>query len=362
MPAMKRYVGVAVAFLVVLGSAIYLAVSLSNNGGGPGAIPSGVHSKVPTPPTKSPLPSPPFKRGKDPFGVLIPSQTLSTQQEITIAKTLAVPYIRPTYPVFLLSPDLACQGCTEFEQAGFKVILTVHNSTDRSASVFPSDLDTYKQSIGKVLDMYHPAVLVVENEENVPNHFSGTPDQYGIMLKAACQVAHQKHTLCTNGGLLSESVTYLVYESYIELGQQDKATSFADRAFADFQKRALSAPNGAEDALMRAERAAPFIAAYKDSGADFVNFHWYVSDTAAMKEARDYLESVTGLPAMCNEMGQRDTDPSTTTRVMGEAVKLGLPYVVWYMVDGLLVKGLVNQDGSLRPTGQAFETFIKSNF
>jgi hypothetical protein len=358
--------GLALLGLIVFVAAIALTGNNSPTGLGRGPVQT---TKVPTPePTRVPTSHP---KG-NPFGALIPTPSITIQQQISIAQQLGIRYVRPAYPVFAEDPNLECAGCVDFTRAGFKLVLTVRNGPNAFAQIQsggrfppshpPTDMGAYQDAIGKIIDMYRPALLVIENEENVPDHWSGTADQYGEMLKAACDVARQKKTKCTNGGTLSESVTYLVYESYVQQGETEKADSFANRAFADFQKRALSGPNGQADALMRAERTAPFLAAYADSGADYVNFHWYVSDPQAMQEAKQYMEGVTGLPAVINEMGQHDTNPGTTTAMLREAVDLGLPYVIWYMSDARLAKGLINPDGSLRPTGEAFQAFVRSRF
>jgi len=42
-------------------------------------------------------------------------------------------------------------------------------------------------------------------------------------------------------------------------------------------------------------------------------------------------------------------------------VELGLPIAVWFGLDGPRARGLVNLDGSLRPTGEAFQRFIQQN-
>jgi len=47
---------------------------------------------------------------------------------------------------------------------------------------------------------------------------------------------------------------------------------------------------------------------------------------------------------------------------MGKVVELGLPIAVWFSVDAPKARALVNMDGTLRPTGQAFQRFIQQNF
>jgi hypothetical protein len=322
----------------------------------------------PTVPTE--IPSVAGRGPKDPFGVLIASPNLDVDQQVAIAKELNVRYVRPAYPIFALSQDLRCVGCQEFEAAGFDLVLTVRNSEDASAQIasgqpFPSsppqDLDTYRDTIATIVDRYQPALLVVENEEDVLTHYSGTPEEYADQLQVACQAAHEGGTKCTNGGLLSGSVVYLVYQAYVDGGMTAEAQSFADRAFEDFQRARLASPEGQERLRFVIDRLRRFVSSYRESGADYVNFHWYVGDATAMREAAQYLSEASGLAPVTNEMGQRDLSPDTTLQLMSEVRRLGLPYAVWYLADAKLARGLIEPNGTLRPTGEAFREFIQAN-
>lgn len=67
------------------------------------------------------------------------------------------------------------------------------------------------------------------------------------------------------------------------------------------------------------------MAGYKQAGADFMNFHWYIADTNALGEAATYLRTASGLPIMTNEVGQQKTmDPTQVTNVMKKIVDLGI--------------------------------------
>lgn len=93
-----------------------------------------------------------------------------------------------------------------------------------------------------------------------------------------------------------------------------------------------------------------------------MNFHWYVADPRALAEAVAYLAAQSGLPPMTNEIGQHADDPDQTTAVMGKVVELGLPVAVWFSVDAPKARALVDPDGTLRPTGEAFRRFVASTF
>jgi hypothetical protein len=311
------------------------------------------------------------KGPKNPFGVLNAVPGLDVGQQVTIAKELGVRYVRPAFPIFAQSSDLACVGCEEFAEAGLDLIITVRNSEDVASLVGtgqrfppaspPADLSAYKQTIATIVERYQPVLLVVENEEDVLNHYSGTPEDYGEQLRAACEAAHDSGVKCTNGGLLSGSVVDLVYQNYVDLGMDAEAQSFGDRAFEDFQTARRSRPGGDPRLEIVIDRGRRLLEAYRGSGADYVNFHWYVADPQAMEEAAAYVSEATGLPPMTNEIGQRDLSPDTTVQMMAQVLRLGLPYAVWYLADARLAKGLIDRNGSLRPTGEAFREFIRTN-
>ncbi len=303
-------------------------------------------------------PPPPALQSPNPFGVMLPpALARSPKAMVQVAQDLGVAYLRPE-AIFLDRWDGSCPPCEAALQGGLGLVLTVRNGGGPSPSMPPSDLDAYRQRLGRVLDRYRPALLVVENEENSALFYSGSPEQYGQELRAACQVAHQRGIPCTNGGLVSSLVALLVYQHYLERGQADAARSFAARAFDPRQREEL----GSALARQQLEKGRALLAQYRAAGADYVNFHWYIADAAALGEAVAYLREATGLPVVCNEMGQHNDDPRVTTALMEQALSLGLPIVVWFGLDGPQARGLMEPDGTLRPTGEAFRGFLHKRF
>lgn len=219
-----------------------------------------------------------------------------------------------------------------------------------------SNLAAYQRALGEVLDRYRPAVLVVENEENSALFYTGSPERYAAELKAACEVAHQKSIPCANGGLVSFEIALLVYRNYLESGQTASAEDFANRVFTPEKQRLLDSPK----AQAQIAKGKALLASYRTAGADYVNFHWYIADTRALEEAVAYLKAQTGLPVITNEIGQHSDNPNQTTAVMGKVVELGLPMAVWFSIDAPKARALVEKDGRLRPTGEAFQQFIGS--
>ncbi len=286
---------------------------------------------------------------------MLPSQLVRSSQGMQIAKALGAVYFRPA-SIFLDQWNGTCPECDIALNAGLQLVLTVRNSGPLPTAP-PTDLAAYQRTLGQVLDKYRPAVLAVENEENSALFYTGTPEEYAAELKAACQVAHQKGIPCTNGGLVSALVVLLVYDHYGQAGQWAKAEDFAARTLPPNVRRQLKSPRAQE----QIRKGKALLSAYRAAGVDYVNFHWYIADTRALEEAVAYLRAQTGLPVITNEIGQFTDDPHQTTAVMGKIVELGLPMAVWFGLDGPKARGLVNLDGSLRPTGQAFQRFIQQN-
>ena len=297
----------------------------------------------------------PRPTGQNPFGLMLPSQLVRSSQGMQIAKALGAVYFRPA-SIFLDQWNGTCPECDIALNAGLQLVLTVRNSGPLPTAP-PSDLAAYQRTLGQVLDKYRPVVLAVENEENSALFYTGTPEEYAAELTAACQVAHQKGIPCTNGGLVSALVALLVYDHYLKSGQSATAQDFAIRALTPDLQRQLNSPQAQE----QIDKGQALLSAYRAAGADYVNFHWYIADTRALEEAVAYLRAQTGLPVITNEIGQFTDDPNQTTAIMGKIVELGLPIAVWFGLDGPKARGLVNLDGSLRPTGQAFQRFIQQN-
>jgi len=286
---------------------------------------------------------------------MLPSQLVRSSQGMQIAKALGAVYFRPA-SIFLDQWNGTCPECDIALNAGLQLVLTVRNSGPLPTAP-PSDLAAYQRTLSQVLDTYRPVVLAVENEENSALFYTGTPEEYAAELKAACQVAHQKGIPCTNGGLVSALVALLVYDHYLESGQSATAQDFIARTLPPEEQRLLNSPQ----AQGQISKGKALLQAYRAAGVDYVNFHWYFADTQALEEAVAFLRAQTGLPVITNEIGQLTDDLRQTTAVMGKIVELGLPIAVWFGLDGPRARGLVNLDGSLRPTGEAFQRFIQQN-
>ena len=158
--------------------------------------------------------------------------------------------------------------------------------------------------------------------------------------------------------MVSLLVALLVYDHYVETGDTDHAQSFAARVFSPDEKSQLDSPRSRQ----QVEKGRALLQVYAASGADYVNFHWYIEDPSALGEAVAFLSLQTGLPPMSNEMGQHDRSPETVRNLMKAVVQLGLPYAVWFSIDAPQAQALINPDGTQRDNGLAFQEFIHEQF
>jgi acetyl esterase/lipase len=324
---------------------------------------------VPTPmpsPTVAPLAA---ATSGNPFGLLLGGAALSDQQRVELSKALGVTYFRPWY-ITVEGWTGACDdaACELALRAGLKLILTVRNNIGASGATTPArDLASYRQTLAAILDAYQPEVVVIENEENSEQSWAGSVDEYAAQLQTACEVAHARNVKCTNGGLASEAVALLVWADYVDHGRLTEACAFTQRVAPDLPADLcrLTAANQLFPAYQTTlAKSRELTARYAATGQDYLNFHWYVPDKAALSEAAAYLRRVSALPLMSNELGQRDQTPAAVERLMSAALDLKLSIAVWFSLDRAapISAALNNDDGSLRPGGQAFRTFMQARY
>ena len=305
----------------------------------------------------------------NPFGLLLGADGIDDQYRVDLIKALGAPYFRPWY-VNVEAWTGACYdlGCDLGPNAGLKLILTVRNNVGEAppfATTPTQDGVAYRRNVGDILDRYHPEMLVVENEEDSAQFWAGTPEQYAAQLKAACQVAHDHKILCANGGLSSKTTALLVWADYIDHQQMTEACNFVQHASAELPVdlcRFTAIAHLAPDDQARVGTGRRLLEVYQSSGQDYLNFHWYIPDKAALSEAVNYLKRATNLPAMSNEIGQYDQAPESTQKLLSAVLDPKLPYAVWFSYDRSPAQALQNEDGSLRPNGQAFREFMQTHF
>jgi hypothetical protein len=358
---MKRLVlALLVLLLVLVSVGVFVGLRLTGDRPEPRAGLS--PSESPTQPSPTgPRPRRPA-RG-NPFGVFFNPRQFDPETRVGLAAELGAHYYR-SYPVLAPAWNGECfDDCEEVSGAGLRYFLTIRNTASIQAPAAPvTDLEAFKDTVATAIEVFEPAIIAVENEEDVPGFFTGTSEQYLAELEAACEVAHRMDVLCSNGGLTGGSVTFLVYQHLVETGDLQKAQDFAQRTFEDYQLRRFNAPDFDQFIVERVDYLKGFILNYKEAGADYINFHWYVGDPEALADTVRYFEEATGLPAVTNELGPDTVDFDITNRLMQTLRDLDVRFAIWYSTDARIARALVDRDGTLRPSGQAYAEFIRSHF
>jgi hypothetical protein len=179
---------------------------------------------------------------------------------------------------------------------------------------------------------------------------------------------HSKGLKVTNGGLTNRELVLAVYYDYLERGMKKEAEDFAKRSVKP------SLLNGNADIQQLVSNTKKLIAAYKILPLDYVNIHLYepvkniVQGTdenaqqitpQAFREIVAYIEKVTGKKVISNEVGARTHSAEIVPQMLGEITKANMDYCLWFSGDaeGGSV-ALHNDDGSLRPNGEAFKKFV----
>lgn len=305
----------------------------------------------------------------NPFGLLLGADDIDDPYRVDLIRALGVTYFRPWY-VNVEGWSGVCYdlGCDLAESAGLKLILTARNNVGEAppfATAPPQDGAAYRRNLSEILDRYHPAVLVVENEEDNAQFWAGTPEQYAAQLKAACQVAHDRKIACANGGLSSKTTALLVWADYIAQQQFTEACNFAQRAAAELPVdlcRFTAVEHLTPEDQARVATGHKLLEVYRSSGQDYLNLHWYIPDKTAFSEAVNFLKRATNLTVMSNEIGQYDQAPGAVQKLLSAVIDLKLPYAVWFSYDRAPSQALQNADGSLRPNGQAFRDFMLAHY
>ena len=336
-------------------------------------VTAGLAACVPGPCGSSPCaPGPPSQ-----VGIFIPLFTGVTDANDVVAEANAL-----GVHTARASQDVTASGVrpafATFAAKGLKTVLTALNHPVPDGTghnpvappVTPEELATYRTQLGAKLDaVAAPSVVQVENEENAAEFFSGTMTQYRAELDAAIEVAHARGVTVTDGAITSNPLAMLVWKDYKDRGLDVEADNFAARAFKDpadawilrdLRKvpfTGLSRQN-LQIAWDKATELVPLLAT---SNVDFVNFHWYIDDDQALKEAVDYLRRATAKPVVTTEIGQYNTTPSVVTGHLGKMVEaLHLPLVIWFDFDGQPALGLHDTatPGVPRPNGAAFKDYV----
>ncbi len=310
------------------------------------------------------------------LGVTLPGLSGKPEHRIQIAKELGATWYRPA-PV-LLNGDARCEDCEAARSAGMNLVLVVRNANSSSKPSTPvSDPADFKQKVRSVLDREKPGILAVENEPDDPKNFSGSPEEFRAELTAACEVAREMKVSCANGGFSSRNIALLTIDQRYASDPTDAANIANTTEIVrvgghgtDFNILGTPVANVGEnrkpviDATRKfldknqheIDRMRQFIEAVNQSKVDRLNFHWYELQVDNLPKVLDSLHELSKLPLMSDGMG----DKSGRAFAVGEQVKTSFDNYVWPMIwqgtDDHEIQGLVDKNGKLRPTANAFKS------
>jgi hypothetical protein len=305
-------------------------------------------------------------KADNPFGVMLwPGPGQDFTMMAARAGALGVVWFRP--PMLYADrwrADAKCAACKVLARSGLSLVLTVraggHDAPPHRPSALPEDLTAYGRTLAAMIEQWHPAMLVVEDEENRRDRFAGTAQDYAVELDAACKVAHAHGIQCSNGGLSYEAATGLTWFQLLNDGRADLACDYARRAFYERLgtvcafRRADQVPADVREKLL--DNGDELLTTYRQAPIDAVNFHWNGGDAAALSQTIDALSHLAGKPAMSNGISLRrsDSGPSHVRPLMRAAMAGGLRMAVWYSYDSEDSISLFDDAGRLRPAGQEF--------
>ena len=299
--------------------------------------------------------------------------------DIAVGRALGVRYVRE---ILAINGSDARQlaHIRAAQAAGYRLNIQFNNlapSPDSRARSGPvTDDAAYERALAADLDATHPRLVTIQNEEDGLQFWNGTPQDYLRELADAVRVAHAKGYEISNGGLSAGAVKLAFWHHLWTSGQRAAADAFARSSLGPgvFRVGSITGdlPSSADPGrpilshtpLIRNKlaRVETLIAGYRATGIDYINFHWYESGPDDLRAVATWLSQTTGLPAICNEMGQDSNSPATVDALLGMSESLHLAWVIWFSIDGNgPAVGLAGENAALRANGQAFRTFVASH-
>jgi hypothetical protein len=209
-------------------------------------------------------------------------------------------------------------------------------------------------SVGRLIDAWSPALVVVGGPEHPRLFRDSGPDAYLASVRVACAVARQRRVSCTSGGLAPEELLLLVFHHYRSTGRTDAARAFAERTLPE-QAARLWSPVGGERLEESLARGGALLRGYRGAGLDYVNLRWTSDDAVAFGEAARVLREATGLPVVSTALGGPGAAPAGVPALLEEVQRLKIAVALWPAAD----LGTRAPDGAPHTGGDAFRQFTR---
>ncbi|MFT3697915.1 MAG: hypothetical protein QM831_32545 [Kofleriaceae bacterium] len=304
----------------------------------------------------------------------LPPDQLDGKDKLALASALGATLVR-TQARFLGANSISGVPYAQQISASTGLVLTVlpnpANADGSTPPLEPANDDIYKANLESVIASTTPFVIMVENEENAANFYSGTPDTYAHELAVTTQVAHAHGIPVTNGGLTNIPIRLVTWYAFVRANDWTSADAFAQATFPNPSQF----PSGADPtkpipagAQAQIDLATQYIHTYATSDIDYLDVHLYEVPPVQMAQELDFLASQVGKPIVSTEMGQYTYATATNDPVanmLGVAVDHHFPFVIWYSGDGNPAVALHNTASttsySLRDGGTSYATFAEAH-
>src|SRR4051812_39780110 len=306
------------------------------------------------------------------FGAMAAGNYTIDEKE-NIYKKLRVNYIR--YTIVMDNWTGSDKGFERYRKDGYHIILNVNQHKQPTGSQgplpFAKDTVSYKQKLSQILNKYKPDVLVIENEETNLQYHYGSMIEYINMLKAATTVAHARGIKIADGGIHPRGICYFVWQQDIDEGFTSKANSWMNSTMNSQMQYAAQHPEKTDNEIrIYWNRLDTLLKHFVNMKIDYVNIHIYeaINDVGTGKYTipgciptmADYVRQRTGKPVLSNECGQHNLYTTCVTSMMQAFVDGDYKYAIWFSGDGTNAVSLTNSDGTLRPSGVAFQSFLST--
>jgi hypothetical protein len=282
-----------------------------------------------------------------------------------ITDSLKVPFYQPAAVV--LDAGAKCDRCEDAVQHGLKLVLPVRaNGGAGTATVPPKDLSMYGALLGELLDAHAAAVaaVVIEGSAETEAAWGGTVDEYLALLAAGCATAHAKGVRCTDGGLASTTMIFLLADYQAASGSTAGALNVVQLAGDNPEVKAAFStwPPATEDDLKaglatqkaRLDAAKKLLAGVRAAGVDYASFRWWERDQDTLDLALAFMRNQTGCNAVAiTDMGQRTEDAIEAQHKADDAKELGASLVIWSSRAESGGALLVDEAGALTENGTA---------
>jgi hypothetical protein len=271
----------------------------------------------------------------------------------------------------------------------------VRGSADKTESAVPTDMAAYEDFVRAVATRYAPrgvTTFAIENEVNSASFWSGTPQQYVALVRAAATVlrAADPGARVADAGMSSTTYGYGVADQLLRAGKDSDAIAAWNTYFQRrIGTRGDQVPRVTTAAQLRSVLAsaqgvrnlAYLSVAHQlaeEKVTDVRQVHFY-EPWQAVQLLVGYLASTTppGTPIEAWEVGSFWKDPQATdasrasemVRTVSLLLAGGVRRVIWLPLAtsadnrrGQEIRyGLLDPDGSIRPAGAAFRELVAAS-